>query len=115
MGIIFLVASFLSFLLPSTSGQPTKVEDPQGNHLHAYFQVEIDLEKAVLSILESKCNVCHKRQNPFRVFKHKNLDKNAPKIKEQVFVKKRMPKGDKIKLTDQELTTLSTWLSSKNL
>ena len=113
--ILFLVEVLLPIISPPLSGQPTEREAPQLNLPHAYSQVGTDMEEAVLAILDAKCNVCHKRQNPFRVFKSKNLDKNAPKIKEQVFVKKRMPKGDEIKLTEQELNTLNTWLTTKNL
>jgi len=36
----------------------------------------------------------------------------APKIEEQVFVKKRMPRGKKIKLTDKEYEQLYIWIKS---
>lgn len=75
---------------------------------------ELQLKQAAFEVLESKCNVCHRRKNPFRVFKLKNMDKNAPRIYKQVFVFQRMPKGDKIKLTHEELETLKHWLKSKN-
>ncbi len=43
------------------------------------------------------------------------MDKHAPKIHQQVFIKRRMPKGDNIKLTDQEYQTLQHWLQSQNI
>lgn len=72
------------------------------------------LKQTALSILQTKCNVCHKKQNPFKVFSEKNMAKHAPKIHKQVFVKQRMPKGD-IKLTTTEYTVLKQWLSTKNI
>lgn len=76
---------------------------------------DTDLKKQVFTILDTKCNVCHRKQNPFKIFRLKNMDKHAPKIYEQVFIKRRMPKGDKIKLTEQEYQTLKQWLTTKNL
>ena len=74
-----------------------------------------ELKQAALEILRLKCNVCHKRQNPFKIFSFKNMDKHAPKIYQQVFVYQRMPKGDQIKLTDEESQMLKNWLKSKNI
>ena len=73
-----------------------------------------DLAEEALNILKAKCNVCHRKQNPFKIFSQKNMKKHAPKIYEQVFVKKRMPKGDEIKLTEEEAQTLKEWLKSQN-
>ena len=67
---------------------------------------------AALKILQNKCNVCHKKRNPFMIFKQKNMDKRAKRIYKQVFVKKRMPKGDDIKLTLEEYKILEEWLKT---
>lgn len=75
---------------------------------------DLKLKQAVFEILKTKCNVCHRKKNPFRVFSLKNMDKNAKRIYKQVFVFQRMPKGDKVKLTDEDLETLKHWLKSKN-
>jgi uncharacterized membrane protein len=64
-------------------------------------------------ILKTKCNTCHKKQNPWMVFSMKNLEKRAPKIYEQVFIKKRMPKGNDIRLTQDEYLKLENWLKTK--
>jgi len=72
------------------------------------------LKNRAFNILENKCNVCHRKQNPFMVFKMKNMDKRADKIDKMVFVYKRMPKGDEIKLTSEERETLKSWIQSLN-
>ena len=74
-----------------------------------------ELKLAALEILKAKCNVCHKKQNPFKIFSKKNMDKHAPKIYKQVFVYQRMPKGNEVKLTEEEYQTLKNWLKSKNI
>lgn len=73
---------------------------------------EVSLKTKALKILQNKCNVCHKKRNPFMIFKQKNMDKRAKRIYKQVFVKKRMPKGDEVKLTKEEYNILETWLKT---
>ena len=73
------------------------------------------LKRAAFQVLETKCNVCHRKQNPFMVFKEKNLEKRAPKIYQMVFVERKMPKGDEIKLTNEEYATLEKWLFTQEL
>ena len=74
----------------------------------------LDVKQMALAVLKSKCNVCHKKRNPFKVFSLKNMDKNAAKIYQQVFVYKRMPKGDQISLTEEEYQILKNWITSTN-
>ncbi|MEL6652313.1 MAG: hypothetical protein AAFQ87_16040 [Bacteroidota bacterium] len=71
------------------------------------------LKDEVLSILDTKCNVCHRRQNPFMVFKQNNIEKRANRNYRAVFVRRRMPKGNDIQLTPEEYATLEQWLKSK--
>ena len=73
------------------------------------------LKKEVLTILENKCNVCHLKQNPSMIFKEKNMSKRAPKIYKMVFQERRMPKGNKIPLTNEENATLEKWLFTQNI
>ena len=113
--ILCLLEGLFILLQPPSQGQPTQWMASSQNEQGIPVEGEPDLEKAVWTILDTKCNVCHRKQNPFRVFKLKKLNKYAPKIMEQVFVKKRMPKGEEIKLTLSEKNTLSEWLQSKNL
>jgi uncharacterized membrane protein len=75
----------------------------------------IDIRTNALIILRTKCNVCHYKQNPGKVFTLANMDKFAPKIYKQVFVKRRMPKGNATKLTQEEEQTLMVWLQSQPL
>lgn len=65
-------------------------------------------------VLQQKCNDCHAKKNRAAVFSEKNMNSMARTIHEQVFVKKRMPKG-KVKLTEAELQNLSDWLRSLGL
>lgn len=67
-------------------------------------------DSEVLTILEEKCNVCHRKEQPFIIFKTKNLERNKKRIKQQVFEYKLMPKGDEIKLTETEKVLLMDWL-----
>jgi hypothetical protein len=71
--IIVLTASYAS----SFSGQHTN-----------------DLKVEALKVLESKCNFCHNSQNPKKIFTGDNMEGFAAKIYKQVFIKKRMPKGE---------------------
>ncbi len=73
------------------------------------------LKRAAFEVLDSKCNVCHRKQNPFKVFSIKNMEKRAPKIYTQVIVKRRMPKGTKIRLTNEEYVTLEKWFLTQNI
>lgn len=61
-------------------------------------------------VLENKCNACHHVQKPFYVFTWDNMDKFAKDIHSQVFVKKKMPKGDAFNLTSEETESLKKWL-----
>ncbi|MCR9288754.1 MAG: hypothetical protein NXI23_15365 [Bacteroidetes bacterium] len=63
-------------------------------------------------ILDNKCNVCHRRRNKRRIFTIENMNTYANDIYKQVFVKKRMPRGEKIKLSPNEYQELSIWISS---
>ncbi|MEQ8878855.1 MAG: hypothetical protein RLQ12_04440 [Cyclobacteriaceae bacterium] len=76
---------------------------------------EKELGQEALTVLESKCNVCHRKQNPLMVFKEKNIAKRASKIYRQVFLDKRMPKGDKIRLTPEEYQILEKWLFTQKI
>ena len=76
-------------------------------------QLPDDPKKAALSVLEQKCNVCHRSANPGKVFTIDNMEDLAPKIYRQVFVKRRMPKGRNIQLTKEESQVLKNWVETK--
>lgn len=71
-----------------------------------------DSSEKVFQILERKCNVCHRKRNKRRIFTKENMGTWANDIYKQVFVKKRMPKGKKIKLSANEYQELLTWTST---
>lgn len=71
------------------------------------------LRDAAFRILETKCNSCHRKRNPFMVFREKNIDKRAPRIYQAVFVQRSMPKANGIPLTPAESDTLQQWLKTK--
>jgi uncharacterized membrane protein len=81
-----------------------------------YNQVVYDstVRDSALKILVEKCNVCHRRQNPRKVFTENNMDELAPAVYKQVFVKKRMPRGNTIKLTEAEQQALLDWLKTRS-
>lgn len=63
-----------------------------------------------LKVLTEKCNVCHRRQNPGKVFTPDNMNNLAPAIYKQVFIKKRMPRGNTIKLSEADRKALMDWI-----
>lgn len=69
-------------------------------------------QKLAFEILDKKCNTCHTSKNPSKVFTLTNMNTFARRINRQVFVWKRMPKGNEIKLSDKEKKTLKTWINS---
>ena len=73
-----------------------------------------NLKQETFNILEAKGNNCHRKQNPFMVFSLKNMERRSPKIHKQVFVTKRMPKGNQVKLSSNEYTILKEWLNQLN-
>ena len=73
------------------------------------------LKSEAFFILKTKCNICHKKQNPFMIFTERNMVKRAPKIHQMVFVEKRMPKGNTIRLSPTEYSKLENWLHSLNI
>ncbi len=101
--LLFTVFSALIWSNAGESKAATKAE---------VFSDSNPLKTQAFNILENKCNVCHRKQNPFMIFSEKNMDKRAKKINKMVFVYKRMPKGDYIKLTTEEQTVLKDWISS---
>ena len=74
-----------------------------------------ELKHSAFQILDTKCNVCHRKENPFMLFKESNMTKKAKKIYQVVFIEQRMPKGKDILLTKHEYLTLKKWLNTQNI
>lgn len=80
-----------------------------------YTVAEDSVQLRAYKILSNKCNVCHEKRNRRRVFSKENMTPWANDVYKQVFIKKRMPKGKKIKLTNEEYQELLTWISSTKI
>ena len=63
-------------------------------------------------MLRNKCNACHAIKKRTDIFSLKNMDSLAIEINKQVFVKRKMPKGRKVKLTEEETRRLEVWLDA---
>lgn len=85
--------------------------EPPVTVMSTLFPLEDKLKKEALEVLNTRCNSCHRKQNPFMIFTHKNMDRRIDKINEQVFIKKRMPKGDN-QLSAEESARLKNWIKS---
>lgn len=70
-------------------------------------------QRDAYKVLSNKCNVCHIKRNPRKVFTLENMDRFARKINRQVFIWKRMPKGNEISLSEQEKKTIQKWLNNQ--
>lgn len=98
---------FLSAFIPNS-------EPFTGDHSNV-LNADDGLKKEALKILKAKCNVCHRKKNSFMVFNQKNMVRRSSKIYKAVFVKRRMPKGEDISLTNVEYTKLKKWLLTQKI
>lgn len=64
------------------------------------------------AILRQKCNSCHASKKRTLIFTLENMDSLSKQIEEQVFLKKKMPKGRKNRLTLIEEEQLKRWLAA---
>lgn len=80
--------------------------------LHTSSVAKNPIKTKAFKVLSNKCNVCHEKRNPRRVFTMDNMNNWSNDVYKQVFIKKRMPKGKKIKLTSDEYQDVLTWVSS---
>ncbi|MCR9080776.1 MAG: hypothetical protein NXH89_00025 [Cyclobacteriaceae bacterium] len=102
-GVLFLGSSFI----------PLEELEPV-NFQYAASE-DLQIEREVLKILQTKCNVCHQRQNPFMVFKEQNISRRAGKIYQMVFIERSMPKGTDYQLTEEEYSQLKNWLLKQKI
>ena len=110
MKITVALITLLGFLFIKEPQVEAKTVEPAISGMNAE-----DLKLNAFEVLKTKCNICHKKQNPFMVFNEKNMTRRARKIYQMVFVKRKMPKGDEISLTDREYTTLENWLLTQDI
>lgn len=67
-------------------------------------------QEQAFEVIKIKCNACHATKKRTDIFTRANMDSFAMDIQKQVFVKQKMPKGRKVKLTGEEMETLKYWL-----
>jgi len=75
------------------------------------YPSQTDAKTEAFSVITTKCNICHATKKRADIFTMENMDSLAADIHEQVFVKRKMPKGRKIKLTENESQALRQWLA----
>ena len=73
--------------------------------------IDDSVKGLALTVLETKCNSCHKKRNSFRILTLANMDQNVKKINKQVFVLGKMPKKEGEALTDTEKDILAKWIA----
>ncbi|WP_413979961.1 hypothetical protein [Maribacter sp. 2307UL18-2] len=98
-----MFAILLRFIVPSAALHP--------NVSHTAVLQE-QIKSQAFTVLRTKCNVCHATKKRTDIFTISNMDSLAADIQKQVFVKKKMPKGRKIKLTEKETQNLRHWLDA---
>ena len=74
--------------------------------------IQTTIKTEAYTVLRNKCNICHATKKRTDIFTLKNMDSLAFDIHKQVFIKKKMPKGKKNKLTNEEIRSLKNWLDS---
>ena len=106
--LLGIVVAVLILVIAFSNSSATQVRLPLTNESES-------LAEQAFQVLKSKCNSCHRRQNPFMVFNEKNMSRRASKIYKAVFLERSMPKGDEVTLTQDEFTILNKWLSTQNI
>ena len=109
-----LIGILIAALILLSSFEP-KGEMEESASLEVRNEGNDILKKSALKILQSKCNLCHRKKNPFMIFNEKNMAKRAPKIYKAVFIDRRMPKGNEVQLTQEEYTKLEKWLFTQQI
>lgn len=85
----------------------------QRTTLSTYKDSTDSLKMAALIVLENKCNQCHSEKKPAYYFTAKTMDYFVKDINNEVFIKKKMPKGKKNRLTAEDRETLRLWVEMK--
>lgn len=102
LGNLLILASFSPTALPDSK----TIDSP-------LLEKGDSLQEKALFILQSKCNDCHGKKKKKAVFTLENMNGYAKKINKQVFIKKRMPKGNEVKLTAEEREWLRKWVGEQ--
>lgn len=84
----------------------------EGETIHKVSTLQETPKISAFKVLTTKCNVCHAIKKKQDVFTLENMDSLAIAIDKQVFIKGKMPKGRKNKLSEQESLALKDWLNT---
>lgn len=81
-------------------------------HTSSYSTVfeQDSLKNDAFKVLVEKCNVCHVSRKRVQDFTLQNMDSLASQINTQIFIKQKMPKGNKVVLSKKDMQTLELWL-----
>lgn len=104
------IVILLTVLLHIRNTQKEKGSFSGDRHITYLFQT--DAKDRAFAVLRTKCNSCHATKKRTDVFTLENMDSLAADIHKQVFVKRKMPKGRKTKLTEEETRRLEVWLDA---
>ncbi len=74
------------------------------------FSEQERVKNQAFKVLQTKCNLCHSTKKRVDVFTFQNMDSLATDINQQVFIKRKMPKGRKFNLTAVEEQALKDWI-----
>jgi uncharacterized membrane protein len=116
MKVKLILGLWIGILFPALTGLSAfKGNDTEtGEEPSAKIMAVNQLKEEAFRILDTKCNGCHRKQNPFMIFSEKNMSKRAKKIYRMVFIERRMPKGNEVQLTQSEYNVLNRWLKTEN-
>ncbi|UWX55975.1 hypothetical protein NYZ99_06435 [Maribacter litopenaei] len=87
-------------------------EPPQ---LRISIENQDSIKQKAFAVLDLKCNFCHTSKKRLENFTPENMNDLIPKINEQVFVTKKMPKGKNNILTSEEKNSLLIWINKEFL
>lgn len=71
---VLLILSFTALLLLVKNSAESKSLGALPAYNHSFVKIE------AFGILETKCNICHVKQNRKKIFTLENMDRFAPKI-----------------------------------
>lgn len=104
--ILFLLVGLLS----------TTPVIPEESKLKNGFKTnyQTSLKQKAFVVLRDKCNVCHVSKKRLALFTLANMDSLQLEINNQVFIKRKMPKGKRNRLSQKEELDLTNWLNTLN-
>lgn len=100
--IRFLLVGLLSTIPPITEDSKLKTGFKTNN--------QTSLKQKAFVVLRDKYNVCHVSKKRLALFTLANMDSLQLEINNQVFIKRKMPKGKRNMLSISEEKDLLNWL-----